>query len=53
MGYFKNRKCKNCGIEYEPNCPTQKYCVECGNKIRREQQKKATAKYISKIKKSK
>lgn len=31
MGYFKNRNCKVCGIEFEPTNPTQKFCIECGN----------------------
>lgn len=44
MGYFKNRKCKNCGVEFEPRNTTQKFCNVCSienkKKGNRERQKR-------------
>lgn len=50
MGFFKNRKCKNCGVEFEPTSTSQKYCIECGienkKKGNRERQKRWREKNI-------
>jgi len=36
MGNYKTKVCQRCGKEYQPTNNRQKYCVECGQIIRRE-----------------
>lgn len=36
MGYFKNRNCKVCGIEFEPTNTNGKRCSECSKKNKKQ-----------------
>ena len=37
--------CEKCGKEYQPTSNRQKWCIECGNKIKKEKKKEYMKKY--------